>query len=384
MENPMKNEKKVFPACYEQEKELLMTKFRMFQSSQPKITETKNLGPDGIVNYYEPSNWFLEGMQKFFFEMRLRAVHLSPSADHSGVVSLNEEEGIYRMLMEQRLYDFVVVYSITENVIDVHFGDYYPIYREVVGKKLEKIQQEFPNVMDTRETLQYVIENRCSLARFGDGEFNLCRGNAIGFQTHSKRLEFKLQTVLRTRSTKKLLVAIPDFNPEKNNIQNIIGNLSFWEHYWFKTFDFLKPMLTQKFYGNANVSRNSIFYENSLEDIRKLWEGRDVVFIFGLGGRFLIKPELFDNINSSSIIGCSPTNAFDEYDTLMEECLKMPKDRLFLASCGPCATVLAYDLSNKGYQCIDIGHLPNCYDQYLGNIESPDRLPYVSYPTQIN
>ena len=63
--------------------------------------------------------------------------------------------------------------------------------------------------------------------------------------------------------------------------------------------------------------------------------------------------------------------------TILDECLKESPDKLFLLSAGPTATILAYDLAQRGYQALDIGHLPNCYDQYLGTIVAPEVLPNV-------
>lgn len=33
-----------------------------------------------------------------------------------------------------------------------------------------------PNILDTKASLEKIIDEKCSVARFGDGEFNLIRG----------------------------------------------------------------------------------------------------------------------------------------------------------------------------------------------------------------
>jgi hypothetical protein len=50
-------------------------------------------------------------------------------------------------------------------------------------------------------------------------------------------------------------------------------------------------------------------------------------------------------------------------------------DKLILIALGPTATVLAYDLAKKGYQAIDIGHLPSCYE-VVKNGNMPSKLGY--------
>ena len=49
----------------------------------------------------------------------------------------------------------------------------------------------------------------------------------------------------------------------------------------------------------------------------------------------------------------------------MSECLKQPKNKLFILALGPTATVLAVDLADKGYRALDIGHLDTCYETFL-------------------
>jgi len=50
---------------------------------------------------------------------------------------------------------------------------------------------------------------------------------------------------------------------------------------------------------------------------------------------------------------------------MLQEALKYSKDYLVLLAVGPTATVLAADLSSKGYQAIDIGHIDIEYEWYL-------------------
>ena len=42
-------------------------------------------------------------------------------------------------------------------------------------------------------------------------------------------------------------------------------------------------------------------------------------------------------------------------------------DSIILIALGPTATVLAYDLSKRGYQAIDVGHIDIEYEWFLNN-----------------
>lgn len=242
---------------------------------------------------------------------------------------------------------------------------------------LNTYKKEFPKVMSTTETLDIIIKNKASICRYGDAEFDICNfenENDI-YQKPSKKLTKRLTEVLQIKSSDKLLICIPPFNSKYNNIQRYYGKLSFWEYYWLKRFSKLKKNFIYKEYGNSFISRDTVFYENDLEKIKKIWENSEVVFVYSKEGRFEIKGELFNNIKSYTEIFISPTNAFENYDEILEQCLNENKKKLFLIAGGPTATILAYDLSKNGYQALDIGHFPNCYDQYIGKIVSPESLP---------
>ena len=51
---------------------------------------------------------------------------------------------------------------------------------------------------------------------------------------------------------------------------------------------------------------------------------------------------------------------------------------LFLIALGPTATVLASDLSLKGFQAIDIGHLDICYEQTISGTNCAVKGKYTN------
>ncbi len=75
--------------------------------------------------------------------------------------------------------------------------------------------------------------------------------------------------------------------------------------------------------------------------------------------------DLFNNVNSIQRIICPAENAFNLYDQIYKEALKIDKNKLFLISLGPTATILAFDLYKARYQAIDIGHVDIEYEWYL-------------------
>ncbi|WP_133152089.1 GT-D fold domain-containing glycosyltransferase, partial [Vibrio lentus] len=188
----------------------------------------------------------------------------------------------------------------------------------------------------------------------------------------------RLQEILHHESKNNLLICIPPFNEKTNNLKNYYGSLSFWEYYWLNRFENVNQLLSHSSYSNSFVTRETIFYECDITMVKQVWHGRNVTFVYGNNGRFNAEHELFDGIKSKSEILIKPTNAFDDYNSILAECIKYETDTLFLIAAGPTATVLAFDLWKNGFQALDIGHLPNSYDEFLGRIISPEHIPLVS------
>lgn len=255
--------------------------------------------------------------------------------------------------------------------------------------KLKQAEKEFPAVLSLNETVDLLI-NGASISRFGDGEFNCLRWQ------HSKKkqspewiLARRLEEVLAYCATphspnypNQLVIAIPPFNPVHNNPPNAYGWLGSWEYYWTKRWRFLRGKLMNRTFGNSFISRDAAFYEVSVEKFRSVWSDRDVVFVVPKNGRFFDEPRLFDNMRSVEYLFVEPTYAYRHYDTTLQRALTFDKSKLFIICAGFMATVLAFDLYHHGYQALDMGHLPNCYRQYLKEAPSPESLAKVDVRKQ--
>lgn len=240
-------------------------------------------------------------------------------------------------------------------------------------KKLKKVEREFPKVHSCRETIEKLISG-ASICRYGDGEYALMRGRSIYYQNANPVLAKRLAEILAVQSTDKLLVAITGFKA----MPSIDTPIHFWHRYWANGWAKLKSYFKQGEYYNSFVSRALVFNAVSVEDIKRIWADREVVFVVGHGSRFVLDPRLFANVKSHRFIYVKPQNAFDEYDEILSTCKKCDKETLFFISAGPTATVLAYDLTNMGYQALDMGHLPNCYAEYLNEAPAPENTPFLT------
>lgn len=244
-------------------------------------------------------------------------------------------------------------------------------------KELERIEKEFPNVMTIEETINKILNEKKSVARYGDGEFNLLIESKKAqniFQIKNEDLKRRLIEILRNKN-EKILICISPFKSTKRN-SSLKRETYFMERYWLYRWKELKSFFNiETLYGNSFISRINLFQEISIDKIVKIWQDRKIVFVYSKEGRFNRDSRLFGNVEEFNEIFIPATNAFEKYEEILNKCKNYSKDTLFLIAAGPTATVLAYDLSLEGYQAIDIGHFPNCYQEYLGEIKSPEALP---------
>ncbi len=92
---------------------------------------------------------------------------------------------------------------------------------------------------------------------------------------------------------------------------------------------------------------------------------RDIIFVEGEQSRLGMGNDLFGNANSVKRILCPSKNAFDKYDEILNAtCKYADTDSLIIIALGQTATVLAKDLSEKGFQALDLGHVDIEYEWF--------------------
>lgn len=236
-------------------------------------------------------------------------------------------------------------------------------------------------ILNAEQTIKRVIENRISISRYGDADFRLLTETGdVGYQEPNHLLAVELRRVLLSSSDQHL-VCIPIF---LNNFSYYRIAIRFWcLNFLNNNWKLLKPYLRHDYtYGNANASR---FYfdtprrnkktEKIINLFKKLWEDKDILILEGEYSRLGVGNNLFDNCRSIQRIICPAKNAFSLYDTIFNEVLEHGKDKLILMALGSTATVMAYDLSQKGYWAVDVGHIDMEYVWYLMKAETKVPIP---------
>lgn len=229
-----------------------------------------------------------------------------------------------------------------------------------------------PKIYSALQTIELITKNRLSVARFGDGEFDMIlKINHPKYQRSNDGLSALLCEVLNSNN-EDLLVCIPKaFEDSDLNILN--GKAArHWKRFMMRNRSKLYSVINlNKVYGNALFTRNYIDLKNKddsrcyFNKVKGIWKDRKVVIVEGRFTRFGVGNDLLDCAKSVSRILCPERNAFDKYSNILDVAIQENKDVLFLLALGPTATVLAYDLTKQGYQAIDIGHLDIEYEWLL-------------------
>lgn len=241
-------------------------------------------------------------------------------------------------------------------------------YYKAKGKR-EAAYKENPRIATIEDTLQKIVDERCSVSRFGDGEYKwMADIPQTSFQKPSEQMARRLREIIKSEEENHLICLSDGFG--KLEYLNE-GARSFW--YGFmgqhrkKWISYLKP---GKQYYNTNMTRPYMDYvdktpcKNRFDLLKKIWENRDVVLIEGKKSRLGVGNDLFDGAKSVKRILAPATNAFDKYDTILSGACKQQEDALYLLALGPTATILAYDLHKTGRQAVDVGHVDIEYEWY--------------------
>ena len=242
----------------------------------------------------------------------------------------------------------------------------------IAKSKILELFYRKPKVLTSTETIKYIIQNSASIGRMGDGELAIILKKDLAFQNNSELLRNRLSSL---KSRNKFLLCIPNIFFSNKRIKNdcVEREGKFWIKHKFRYGGFWKKYFSaNKVLGDAFISRfylrrkDKTLIGEYITLLKQLWEARNVVFVEGAQSRLGVGNDLFDNAASIKRILCPAQNAFDKYSDILQTIQQhVKKDDLLILALGPTATVLAYDLSELGYQALDLGHVDVEYEWYL-------------------
>jgi hypothetical protein len=213
------------------------------------------------------------------------------------------------------------------------------------------------------EMINFLITEKKSLIRFGDGEiYHYFKYNAkafkksITYQSLDNNLTMDLNKIVsELNSNSKYVLAIHIAALKMNNLENLrtgLYSLHYLQRYFYK-----KVLLPKK---NDYLLDLLIFRPESKvnnTDLRKLWNGKDVVFINSEINNFNKFRDLHET--GETIFHKIPaTNAYDSIDVIMDSLIKIlnNKPMVSLVAAGAAGKVIVYRLSLIDYLAYDVGH----------------------------
>lgn len=233
-------------------------------------------------------------------------------------------------------------------------------------------------ILNIEDSINKILIERKSIARFGDGELDLILGKDLDFQAYDERLSHRLEEILRSNQD-FCLIGIPDVINKFNNLTEES------EIFWIKNMNrtrkiWLKYINEDMEYATANLTRLYIRYKDRSNTgkyfsmLKEIWKDRDIIVCEGAKTRVGVGNDLLDDCRSVRRIICPSENAFSKYDEILNRLKQEPKDTLILFALGPTATVLAFDLAKEGYQALDMGHFDIEYEWYKRNAKKQEKI----------
>lgn len=228
-----------------------------------------------------------------------------------------------------------------------------------------------PDIMGLEETLRYIIDHRCSVTRFGDGELELVADRDMLFEDANAEMKKRLIDIL-ANPIDSCLCCIP--NSYGSLERYVSRDLLFWRDFALWSRPLLEKYLhasyrgvspeTRCVLGDPQISRAylGIADKTIAPKVFALWKelfkNKDILLVEGRFSRLGIGNDLLSGAKSVRRIWCPPKGAFALYDDILAAIKSNAKaGDLILLALGATATILSYDLAKLGYWAIDTGHL---------------------------
>lgn len=232
-----------------------------------------------------------------------------------------------------------------------------------------------PKIKTYDETLDLLINTNCSIARFGDGDFSQIMGLGEPFQDPDPILTKRLKEILQSNST-NLYIGIPKvyFNISVINKKLDFQPRDFILNWFLPQEKILRSLIDlNKEYIPTEITQmymhfSDYDFEKYFEKIKEIWKNKDIVIACGDRVFDNIENNIFDCAASIEYVHCPTTNAFSQYDEILDNLKHFDTSKLMILILGPTATVLSYDLNNLGYRALDLGHIAKDYDAFCKKI----------------
>ena len=206
----------------------------------------------------------------------------------------------------------------------------------------DKRWPSWPVVLREFETMQRLVDEGLSLARYGDGELGCTDGQGYNGQEMRPGLKEEMREIL-LRPHPRCLPAIPTMDERSPRFA-----------YWLNYQDRFRKLIDQRrVYGSAFIGCRAkapwIDTDEYVNLMRSLWVGKRHVCV--LPADIDMVPWMPDCLE---FVHCPKLNAYDTIDKIEAQVVSLKPDVVTITA-GPMATCLANRLAGHGIQGVDLG-----------------------------
>lgn len=230
-----------------------------------------------------------------------------------------------------------------------------------------------PKVKSVEETFQYIIDNKVSVSRFGDGELKRAIGRRHDAykEVPDQNMRRRLREVIKSDLPNHIVCVQNVFHNDLS--MRTPGYQRFWhEHMGIYRLAWHAIMKQGKIYYSTEISRCYLSYMDkrlSQRDFsywKEIWKNRNVLLIEGDKTGVGAGNDLLEGAKSIRRIIVPAENAYKYYDEILQAAKRhYCEGDLILIAAGATATILAYDLARCNCQAIDLGHVDVEYEWYI-------------------
>ncbi len=254
----------------------------------------------------------------------------------------------------------------------------------------EIVRKKCPQIMDVERTIQILYNEKKCLARFGDNEFELMFGRLrTNYQDTNTKLADRLKEVLNSHEDNLLIAIADNYGSLAKYTDEAARDIRMYMTKEVRENHIQLLDLNRQYY-DAYLSRAYLMYrdktnvKNKFDNIKKIWDNKNVLIVEGRYTRFGVGNDLLENAKDVKRIIVPDKNAFEKYDEIIKAVRFYGKNKLILSIIGPTATVLSYDLAREGYWIIDIGQLDTEYEWFIRGVDKRCSLKYKNVSEAIN
>lgn len=342
---------------------------------------------------YTNMSWLLEKLVKYDnvqlypFVMNPTLDNLISNADFSLDINYLKEDDVTEKMVNQQKPIFSFEETKNNNI---SYDKYYVFANDAQDEMIEAIKKIIDKkketsafdikVKDIDESLDLILNEHKSVIRFGDGEFNIIRGESIFYQDYNKELALRLESIILSGNYDNTLICLPDVFEDLARY-NDYAQKTYKKRFFPQNAAFLKRIeQTRNWYGSTFVSRPYIDLVDKsespgyFEKLRQIWNQRDVLIVEGKYSRSGVGNDLFDNAKSIKRILCPSQNSYEKIEQIEQAIRNNAQNRLILLMLGPTAKVIVDDLQDLNNQKIDIGHIDSEYEWFKMGVTDKVKL----------